>query len=199
MRLSGVFAGLLIGAALAAGCGSADDTAASPATISHPRVTTPATTAPDRFAGGRTTVTGGTQADETALLERIDIGRHDGFDRVVFRFRGADVPGYRVGFVNRPLSEDGSGADVPIEGGAIIGVRLDPASGFDLNDGEGKLVYAGPKRISGAQFGTQAITELARTGDFEGVLQWAIGLDHGGDFRVLRLSSPARLVVDVAS
>jgi hypothetical protein len=199
MRLSGVFAGLLIGAALAAGCGSADDPEASPAMSSNAGGTTAATTAPDTFAGGRTTVTGGAPADETALLERIDLGRHDGYDRVVFRFRGAHLPGYRVGFVKRPLSEDGSGADVPIEGGAILGVRLEPASGFDLNQGEGKLVYTGPKRVGGKEAGLQTITELARTGDFEGVLQWAIGLDDASDFRVLELADPARLVVDVAA
>jgi hypothetical protein len=154
------------------------------------------TTAAEAFSGGRATITGSAQAKDTALLERIDLGRHDGFDRVVFRFRGTDVPGYRVGFVDRPLREDGSGADVPIDGDAILGVRLEPASGFDLN-GEGTLVYKGPKRIAGSQSGTQVITEVARTGDFEAVLNWAIGLDRARDFRVLRLESPARLVVDV--
>ena len=144
-------------------------------------------------------MTGSTQGEDTALLERIDLGRHDGFDRVVFRFRGSDVPGYRVGFVDRPLKEDGSGADVPIHGDAVLGVRLEPASGFDLDQGEGTLVYTGPKRIEGAPSGMQVVTELARTGDFEAVLNWAIGLEHASDFRVLRLDSPARLVVDVES
>lgn len=144
-------------------------------------------------------MTSSARGGETALLERIDLGRHEGFDRVVFRFRGANVPGYRVGFVDPPLNEDGSGDPVPLDGKAIIAVRLEPASGFDLGQGEGTLVYKGPKRIQGAPAGLQVITELARTGDFEAVLSWAIGLDHASDFRVLRLDSPARLVVDVQS
>jgi hypothetical protein len=198
VRLCGIVAGLAIGAVLA-GCGGAKPESASPgaAATTAPTTAPPATTAPDTFSGGRTAVTGSARGDETALLERIDLGRHDGFDRVVFRFRGSDLPGYRVGFVEPPLKEDGSGADVQVEGDAILGVRLEPASGFDLDQGEGTLVYTGPKRIEGASADMQVITELARTGDFEAVLGWAIGLDHATDFRVLRLDAPARLVVDV--
>ncbi len=36
-----------------------------------------------------------------------------------------------------------------------------------------------------------------RTGDFEGILSWVVGPDELGPFRVLRLSGPARIVVDV--
>ena len=193
-----VLAALVLAAACSAGCGSSQSSAGSPSTSSHPMVTRPPTTPPDTFSGGgRTTVVGSGTPDETVLLERIDVGRHDGFDRVVFRFRGANLPGYRVGFVPRPLREDGSGNEIPIDGEKIIGVRMDPASGFDLED-EGSLVYKGPKRIEGSQYGTQVVTELARTGDFESVLNWAIGLRHASDFRVLRLDRPPRLVVDVA-
>jgi hypothetical protein len=197
VRISGVVVGLVLGAVLA-GCGSSTDASGEPAG-SHPRVTAQATTTPESFSGGRATLTAAAQNDEIALLERIDIGRHDGFDRVVFRFRGEDVPGYRVGFVPRPLREDGSGADVRISGAAIIGGRLEPASGFDLDAGEGTQVYEGPKRIDASRDGAEVITELARTGDFEAVLNWAIGLDRASDFRVLRLGDPPRLVVDIRS
>jgi hypothetical protein len=153
-------------------------------------------TEPEPFSGGRTVVSAEAGATETALLESIDVGRHEGFDRVVFRFRGEKVPGYRVGFVRQPLREDGSGNEIDVRGAAIIGVRLEPASGFDLT-GEGSLVYKGPKRIEGDRFGANVITELARTGDFEAVLSWAIGLERAADFRVSRLEAPSRLVVDV--
>ncbi len=156
-------------------------------------------TTTERFSGGRATVSRPGEATDTALLEAIDIGRHEGYDRVVFRFKGDTPPGYKVGFVQRPLREDGSGNVVSVDGGAVLGVRLEPASGFDVSQGEGTITYKGPKRISGSERGAQVITELARTGDFEAVLNWAIGLDHEADFRVLRLDAPARIVVDVAS
>jgi hypothetical protein len=75
-------------------------------------------------------------------------------------------------------------------------VRMDPASGFDLNTGEGVMVYKGPKRIHGSAAGTSVVQELVRTGDFEAVLSWAIGLSDKVDFRVRTATSPARLIVD---
>jgi hypothetical protein len=35
-----------------------------------------------------------------------------------------------------------------------------------------------------------------RTGDFEAVLHWAIGLEEQVDFRVVTAESPPRLIVD---
>jgi hypothetical protein len=105
------------------------------------------------------------------------------------------VPGYRIAYVKRPLVEDGSGNPVDVAGSAVVGVRMEPASGFDLRD-EGTLVYKGPKRIAGADSGAGIVNELVRTGDFEAVLNWAVGLEAATDFRVLRLDGPPRLVVD---
>jgi hypothetical protein len=191
-------AALVLATFCSAGCGSTGSSAGTAPAGSAPVATAPTTTVSEPFSGSRSTVTGSSDADATALLEQIDVGHHEGFDRVVFRFRGTGVPGYRVGFVERPLREDGSGNEVAVEGEKIIGVRLEPASGFDIEGGSG-IVYHGPKRIDGARYGTQVITELARTGDFEAVLNWAIALSRASDFRVLRLDAPARLVVDVRS
>jgi hypothetical protein len=74
---------------------------------------------------------------------------------------------------------------------------MEPASGFDLATGEGRLVYKGPRRIDGAAAGASVVKELVRTGDFEAVLSWAIGVDKRSEFRVQTLDDPARLVVDV--
>jgi hypothetical protein len=69
---------------------------------------------------------------------------------------------------------------------------MEPASGFDLNTGEGVVVYRGPKRLPGAS----VVKEVVRTGDFEAVLTWAIGLEQKVDFRVTTAASPSRLIVD---
>jgi hypothetical protein len=165
---------------LLAGCGSS--TSGSPA-----------------MDGGATTAVESV-ADEagTALLERVDVGRHEGFDRIVFRFENLR-PGYKIAYVDRPIVEDGSGAPIEVAGGAVLLVRMEPASGFDLETGEGRLVYKGPRRIDGTASGASVVKELVRTGDFEAVLSWAIGLEKQSEFRVQTLDDPARLVVDVAS
>jgi hypothetical protein len=68
--------------------------------------------------------------------------------------------------------------------------------GFDLNTGEGELVYKGPKRIRGADAGATVVKEVVRTGDFEAVLSWAIGLDRQGALPRHDATAPSRLIVD---
>ena len=182
----------------ASGCGSsAKSSAPSGAySTSTSTATTTTTGSIDPLTGAATTPVKGTAVgSETALLERIGVGRHEGYDRVVFQFKNP-LPGYRVEYVQPPLKEDGSGAPVSVAGNAVAVVRMEPASGFDLNTGEGVLVYKGPKRISGSSVGTSVVQELVRTGDFEAVLSWAIGLSDKVDFRVTTATSPARLIVD---
>ena len=183
-----------------AGCGATEDEAGTPSvTASTPATETSggidplegASTSP--ASGPVQTVTG--PGGGTALLERVDAARHEGYDRVVFQFRNT-VPGYRVEYVEPPLQEDGSGAEVKVEGSAFVTVRMEAASGFDLETGEGVQVYTGPRRISGADVGTSVVQEIVRTGDFEAVLTWAAGVSDRVDFRVQTLDDPPRLVVD---
>jgi len=182
--------------AVAAGCGdsaSEGEPPASETTTATPAPTTSTVEGIDPLDGaGTNVVVGTTTAKATALLERVAVGRHEGYDRVVFQFRGEGLPGYRVEYMEPPLKEDGSGKVVTIDGTAFVVVRMEPASGFDLNTGEGELVYKGPKRLPGAS----VVKEVVRTGDFEAVLTWSVGLEEMVDFRVTTAASPSRLIVD---
>jgi hypothetical protein len=150
----------------------------------------------DPLAGAETSiVVAPATAKATALLDRVAVGRHEGYDRVVFQFRDDGLPGYRVEYVEPPLKEDGSGEPVDVAGSAFVVVRMEPASGFDLNSGEGELVYKGAKRLPGAS----VVKEVVRTGDFEAVLSWAIGLEDKVAFRVTTATAPSRLIVDFRS
>jgi hypothetical protein len=185
--------------AAAAACGDSDAKSGT-ATATSPRTQPPSsptdTGGIDPLAGaGTEPVVSEAESASTALLERVALGRHEGYDRVVFEFRNV-VPGYRVEYVEPPLREDGSGNRVEVEGSAFVVVRMEPASGFDLEVPEGELVYKGPRRLSGADAGTSVVREVVRTGDFEAVLTWAVGLGDRVDFRVTRLDGPPRLVVD---
>jgi hypothetical protein len=161
-------------------------------------VGTGATAATDPLPGaGTVPVVVNPTATETALLTRVDVGAHAGYERVVFAFQ-KDLTGYDVRYVEPPIYEDGSGALVKIAGNAVLLVRLEPASGFDFS-GEGHQVYKGPRRIEGGDVGTSLVREVVRSGDFEGVTTWAIGLDHRVPFLVRTLDDPTRLVVDLRS
>ena len=165
-------------------------------TTTETKATTAATGGIDPLDKAATTTVSASARDAgTALLEGIAVGRHEGYDRVVFRFRN-HLPGYRVGYAEPPFHEDGSGNRVDVAGEAFVLVRMEPASGFDVETGEGQMVYEGPRRIDGSAGGASVVRELARVGDFEAVLAWAVGLSDPVDFRVLRLDGPPRLVVD---
>jgi hypothetical protein len=189
---------LLVAGVGAAGCGnSSHSTEPSPPRPSAgtTTVTAPATTTEptDTLPGaGTSPVVAPATAKGTSLLDRVAVGRHAGYDRVVFQFRTDGLPGYRVEYVQPPLKEDGSGNPVNVAGNAFVLVRMEPASGFDISSGEGELVYKGPKRLPGAS----VVKEVVRTGDFEAVLSWAIGLESKVPFRVTTADSPSRLIVD---
>ena len=129
---------------------------------------------------------------ETALLTDVRAARHEGYDRVVFEF-GNVLPGYDVRYVEKPVHQDGSGLVVPVAGTYVVQVRMENALDADLTQESAPLTYTGPQRFSP---GTPEVVELVRTGGFEAVLTWVVGLNDRVDFRVLTLQGPPRLVVD---
>jgi hypothetical protein len=177
-------------AALLAGCGDDGD---EPASRPPPRTQPPATTGIDPLAGASTRpATKAATNQETALLSAVRAARHEGYDRVVFEFRNA-LPGYDVRYVDKPVHADGSGDVVPVDGEFAVQVRMENALDADLSKPDAPLTYTGPRRIRPE---TPVVEELVRTGGFEGVLTWAVGLADRVDFRVTTLDAPPRLVVD---
>ncbi|MGY1826001.1 AMIN-like domain-containing (lipo)protein [Blastococcus sp. SYSU DS0541] len=128
-------------------------------------------------------------------LTDVRAAGHEEFDRFVLEFEGDDVPSYRVGYVEPPITEDGSGREVQVAGSAFLEVRVSPASGVDLSGEEPRETYTGRDHITAP--GGEVITEAVETGDFESMLAWTIGLEEQVPFGVAELSDPARLVVDV--
>ena len=141
---------------------------------------------------GFATSTVSTPPEQRGLLKSVTATQAGPVDRVTFEFEG-DLPGYRVGFVDRPIVEDGSGEEVTVDGESVLAVHFEPASGFDLS-GEGRQVYTGPTRLDLA---TRAVLDVVRTSDFEANLEWVLGLDTKAPFRVRTESSPNRVIVEV--
>ena len=127
-----------------------------------------------------------------ALLTRAQLGRHEGFDRLVFEFRG-DLPGHRVEYTSPPVREDGSGRRLRVAGKALVQVRMEPASAYDLEAG---VPTFRPGRLDGARAGTSVVLEVVKSGDFESILTWVVGLRKRVDFHVGTLGEPARVIID---
>jgi len=156
-------------------------------------VTTPQGGGIDTMAGASTDPVHVSGANRrTALLTDVRAARHEGFDRIVFDFRNA-LPGYDVRYVSRPIRQDASGRIVPLAGSSVVRIRMERALDADLSRAGAPLTYTGPLRFTPA---TPEVAELARSGAFEGVLTWVVGLRDPVDFRVRTLSAPPRLIVD---
>ena len=183
-------------AALAlAGCGGGGSTSSATTTsaaVATAAATTTAGIDPLRGAG-TTPVHAPATHRQVALLTGVRAARHEGFDRVVFEFRNVE-PGYGVRYVRRPLREDGSGKVVPVKGAYVLRVRMENALDADLTKAGAPMTYTGPRRITPR---TPEIAELVKTGGFEAVLTWAIGVRDRVGFRVSTLRAPARLVIDL--
>ncbi len=180
---------VLIGA-----CG--DETTVSGSSPSTTGAPTPTTTAASTTtsAGGAPfgTATVSTKSGKQGLLAKVEATADGRVDRITFTFEG-DVPPYRVGYVERPIVQDGSGDEVQIDGAAVLEVHFEPASGFDLSVDEGRQVYKGPNRLDLA---TRGVLDVVRVGDFEASLVWAIGVDTKAGFRV-RTDEPRKVIVEV--
>lgn len=179
-----------------AGSGATTSTAAGSSTSAGSATTTTAASGlADASEAQRSAPGDGTG---TALLSAVRVGRNKGFERIVFQFAGTPVPGYRVQWVDGPITADGSGEPVEVTGQAYLEIVLEPASGVDLSAPQLTVVYGGPDRISVAGQ-TKVITDLVRTGDFENVLTWVAGATERVPFRVSTLSDPTRIAIDLAA
>jgi hypothetical protein len=160
--------------------------------------TTPSSAAPCTFSGATDAAHGAADAP-TRLLTDVRVGAHDCFERVTFEFKpqagDADGPvAWKAAYEQPPITEDGSGRTVKVKGDAFLVVHM-AASGADLTREGAPETYTGPTSIEAA--GATRILQVRRTGDFEAVLTWVIGLDKQRPFHVTTEGGPARVVIDI--
>lgn len=123
-------------------------------------------------------------------LVAVRTARQPGYDRVVFEFAGGELPGYHAEYVDRPVRQCGSGDPVPLPGDAWLRVRFEPAN---AHTDEGRATVQDRDRT--LNYGL--VKRLALICDFEAQVEWVLALAAPNPYRVLVLSNPARIVVDV--
>jgi hypothetical protein len=136
---------------------------------------------------------------DTAYLTSVDLHATSCGDRIVFSFRddGAGAPGFRISYepASTALVEDGSGAHVAASGPAFLVLRLHPAATAAVSGGDLRFTYKGPRRLD--TDGTRFVRDVVKSGDFEAMVSWVIGLPEERPFTVSSASSPPRLILDV--
>jgi hypothetical protein len=144
-------------------------------------------------AGG----SGGSQA-ATGNLTAVRLAHQAGFDRITFEFAGSGIPAYTITpQAGTRFYQDASGMPVDVKGTQGLKVVFHGASERDVN---GNTTYAGSNDIllAPAAGSGNGVAEVRQVGDFERVLSWAVGLSaRPACTRVLELSAPSRLVIDV--
>jgi hypothetical protein len=122
----------------------------------------------------------------SATVYDVRVAHHDGYDRLVIGFPTANsMPQFQL---NRQTTaqfvRDASGQPVTLNGSAGIRIVL---RNTDIHSGA-------PNDLKP---NLPEIREVAQIGNFERVVSYGVGLTTAACFRVLELSGPTRLVIDV--
>jgi len=150
------------------------------------------------------------------VLHAVKAEAHQSFDRIVFTFDRLDSPPgvemdlpavYAVSADAPPFTFHASGEPLAVEGRAFLRVNFlemyghaspDRASAdhprSDCSLPAGSLSQCGPAEL---RPGLEVIAQICPSEDFEGYLEWIIGLTRRARWRVSRLDAPVRLLVDV--
>ena len=87
----------------------------------------------------------------------------------------------------------GSGTTIPLAGAATLRVVFDGAYPYDVGTGQSTIDLG---RVYDPRLPT--LRQIKSGGAFEGYISFGLGLVDGVGFRVLRLTGPPRIAVDVA-
>jgi hypothetical protein len=122
----------------------------------------------------------------SGTVSSVRFAHHDGYDRLVIGFATSNsMPEYRLTQQNSAtFTQDASGRPLTLEGSAGI-----------------RAVLRNSDIVAGApgdqKAGLPKLREVANIGNFERVVSYGIGLKDAACFRVIELSSPTRLVIDI--
>ncbi len=145
------------------------------------------------------------------VLDAVWAEAHQGFDRIVFTFQRPesspdvedDLPAvYAVSADAPPFTFRASGEPLAVEGRAFLRVNFLEMYGHpsperawsDHPPAAGAFPECSPAEL---RPGLEVISQICPSDDFEGYLEWIIGLTRGARWRVSRLDAPVRLFVDV--
>ena len=142
------------------------------------------------FAGSMNPVHRARRGTRPVVLRAVRVAPHPAYDRAVFVFAGDSAPGYEVGYADGPIRRCGSGDTVSLMGTGYLVVRFEPAQ---MHDERGNPTVARREWTPRLR----AATEIKLVCDFEGQVEWVLGLPARRRYRVLETAAPARVIVDL--
>lgn len=118
----------------------------------------------------------------------------EGVESVVFEFDGDSVPRYEISYAEPPFSQCGSGQPIAVTGGAVLELRLrGTRAHLESADQILPTVTERDRKLE-----QPLLRQVILACDFEGEVEWLIGLTSRSPFRLVELKSPTRLVVELS-
>jgi hypothetical protein len=131
----------------------------------------------------------GTGSPTVAFVDAVRTGTHPGYDRVTIEFNNGEPGSVDMSpHDGTTFTQGASGQQVTLQGSTGLLVII---HGSDEH-----TAYTGPTDIKA---GYSALLELRQVEDFEGTVQWGLGLSKTACYRAFYLTNPARLVIDIQS
>jgi hypothetical protein len=129
----------------------------------------------------------GQQSPPVADIDALRTGAHSGYDRLTIEFNNGQPGQVDVSTQSgTTFTQSPSNQSVTLNGQNGILITLHGA--------DAHTAYHGTTDIKA---GGKGLVEVRQVEDFEGVVQYALGVNGAPCYRVSYLSSPTRLVIDV--
>jgi hypothetical protein len=122
-----------------------------------------------------------------AFVDAVRLGTHSGYDRITIEFNNG-IPN-KVDVVpqnDAKFTQGASGQQVVLAGSAGILITMQVA--------DEHTAYTGSIDF---KTGYPVLVEARQVQDFEGTVQWALGISKSACYRAFFLAGPSRLVIDV--
>src|SRR5579859_241509 len=126
-------------------------------------------------------------SSQIVFVNGVRTGTHTGYDRITIQFQNGQPPTIEIRpQSNSTFTQGASGQTVVLQGAKGLLIIIHSADEHTSYTGatDFKTGYAG-------------LVEARQVEDFEGTVQWALGLNGDGCYRAQFLSNPDRLVIDV--
>ncbi|MGH7762558.1 MAG: AMIN-like domain-containing (lipo)protein [Candidatus Dormibacteraceae bacterium] len=122
-----------------------------------------------------------------AYVDMIRTGTHAGYDRITIEFQnGSPASGDITPQSNATFTQGASGQQVSLSGTAGILVTMKGAD--EHTDYNGSVDF---------KTGYPVLLEARQVQDFEGTVQWGLGLSKPACYRAFFLTNPTRWVIDI--
>ena len=121
------------------------------------------------------------------FVDGVRTGTHSGYDRITIQFQNGQPPSVEIKPQgNASFTQGASGQTVVLQGSKGLLIVIHSA--------DEHTNYSGTTDF---KTGYQGLVEARQMEDFEGTVQWGLGLNGDGCYRAAFLTNPDRLVIDV--